>query len=386
MKSTPVYVFENESSVGIDIVPISAFVMIREINPKLEPMILTKVSNNGMSSASTILDFLNDDTLYDAFKADSELERIDAITTDVPAWRILGRNPINYNAGDGSIDFSVSTNSMPTKGAQGYRSFAEGENTLASGAYSHAEGFSTTASGAYSHAEGKDTVASLEGSHAGGLGNTTNLSCSAYATVFGKWSGSVRKGSKNVLEVGWGNDDANRNNIFEIDTCGLGDGPELRAPMTEIKDIVHNRSLVTKEYLTSLLDTLWLGDLVDVTAIPPAGNVTGTAKFQYTGSTYYKYGDIIADPGGVVWRCITRPGYTSSGDQNAKPPTGGTQGDFNAEQVVNWGPIINNQIAAQNHLVVYNPLGGTITPGSGSTPPTGCWENVQDLDMGYYHP
>ncbi len=59
-------------------------------------------------------------------------------------------------------------------GAVGQRSFAHGDNVIASGYASHAEGGGTTASGDYSHAEGTSTTASGDYSHAEGSGTTAS--------------------------------------------------------------------------------------------------------------------------------------------------------------------------------------------------------------------
>ena len=56
----------------------------------------------------------------------------------------------------------------------GYKSFAFGYDTEASGNYSHAEGSLTTASGNYSHAEGSHATAIEENSHAEGYWSTAS--------------------------------------------------------------------------------------------------------------------------------------------------------------------------------------------------------------------
>ena len=60
--------------------------------------------------------------------------------------------------------------------ASGYASHAEGEMTTASGHASHAEGWEITASGANSHAEGNNTTASGDYSHAEGKSTTASAS------------------------------------------------------------------------------------------------------------------------------------------------------------------------------------------------------------------
>ena len=58
--------------------------------------------------------------------------------------------------------------------AYGVSAHAEGANAIASGSYSHAEGDGTIAAGTYSHAEGEYTTASGNGSHAEGYSTTTS--------------------------------------------------------------------------------------------------------------------------------------------------------------------------------------------------------------------
>ena len=62
----------------------------------------------------------------------------------------------------------------PSNSAAALFSFAEGEDTTASGRSSHAEGYKTTASALYAHAEGEETTASGIGSHAEGEETTAS--------------------------------------------------------------------------------------------------------------------------------------------------------------------------------------------------------------------
>ena len=76
--------------------------------------------------------------------------------------------------------------------ASGYASHAEGEMTTASGHDSHAEGSETTASGEKSHAEGQSTTASGDFSHAEGKGTTASAS---YAHSEGVNTSAIGQGS-----------------------------------------------------------------------------------------------------------------------------------------------------------------------------------------------
>ena len=74
----------------------------------------------------------------------------------------------------------------------------------------HAEGFNTAATAEASHAEGKKTIASGSYSHASGYGTKATeeaqFVCGKYNTV----------NSNAVFSVGWGTDDDNRTNLFEV--------------------------------------------------------------------------------------------------------------------------------------------------------------------------
>ncbi len=353
MKNNPIYTFEDKDSRGIDTVPLSGLVLIRDYNGT--PLLITKIKDTGLLSTTTIDQFLVSGTHYESFITSSELEKLPGSD---PAWRILGRDPANYAPGGGSVDFSQSTDPLTPKGAQGSKSFAEGVNTTASGEASHAEGYGTIASGDYSHAGGLNTIASGEASYASGY-NTKSSANIDGAAAFGKWN--VGTPSAYIFEVGNGTSDITRRNAFEIDACTTAYGVELRAPMTEVADIQNGYALVTKDYLISSISDIALGDLSDVTAVPEAGNIR-----LYTELTFYSVGDIIdADDGSGVktYRCITS--YTSA--------AGGTQFEFSAE-IINWAPELNNVV--QNSLLVYNPVASAMS--------TGEWENIEDLDMGYY--
>ena len=119
-------------------------------------------------------------------------------------------------------------------GTVGNNSFAEGQNSTASGAYSHAEGYmsnasgeaahaegSSTASGNYSHSEGQNTVAIGLGSHAEGLGTTSGYQSQH---VFGEYNVpdnalSLTRG-KYVEIVGNGTSNNDKSNARTLDWDG----------------------------------------------------------------------------------------------------------------------------------------------------------------------
>ncbi len=227
MKTNPIYVFEDGSELGINLVPIAGFVMVRKIAPDNRPMLFTKLSNTGMINSSTVDDFLAIGALYDEFAQDSELEKIEA--WGITSWGLLGRDPANYNPGDMSVDFSQS--SSPTHGATGAYSFAGGSNTTALGLGATAFGLDTLASRKGSAAFGIETIApTVDGSIA-----------------FGQYNGASVGTGQTIFEVGMGTSNANRLNAFEVETCG-----RVNAPLVTPADInvsPSSKVLITKEYL-----------------------------------------------------------------------------------------------------------------------------------------
>ena len=95
----------------------------------------------------------------------------------------------NNNTASGNCSHAEGTGNCV---ASGVGSHAEGSWATASGVYSHAEGSGTKAYGEASHAEGKSTTAYSEASHAEGHNTTASNSCShaeGYLTkASGKWS------------------------------------------------------------------------------------------------------------------------------------------------------------------------------------------------------
>ena len=111
----------------------------------------------------------------------------------------------------------------------GERSFAFGNNVVASNKYSHAEGESTIASGYTSHAEGEGTTASGEASHAEG-GNTRasvqySHSEGSYTEASGQYSHA--EGSFNHAEGA--SSHAEGNSTYAIGDCSHAEGRDSKA-------------------------------------------------------------------------------------------------------------------------------------------------------------
>lgn len=82
--------------------------------------------------------------------------------------------------------------------ASGQASHAEGDYSIASGFLSHAEGESTTASGNYSHAEGNRTIANGESQHVQGKFNVADTTS---AFIIG--NGTDNSARSNAMKVDW---------------------------------------------------------------------------------------------------------------------------------------------------------------------------------------
>ncbi len=345
MQQSPIYIFEDTTSVGVSSVPISGLIIVRNDGTN-KPIVITKTGEAGNDDIASFL--ASGDYQEFGFDTKSQLERI--VEGGNTGWRILDRDPTKYgDIGEEAIDFSDSTSASGSNGATGDSSFAANRDNIASGEASFASGLRTTAGGNASFTSGVGTLAPEKG-----------------AAAFGKYNTGDKKF---IFEVGGGVDGTHRDNFFEIDhSCNM-----LRAPLTDvaaIDDITipgHERNLITKEYLdqyTGRSNNLNALDDVVVTPVP--------ASFgAYAGSTHYYKDDFVTVAQGtplVTKNYVCLVGYTSNAN--------GDVPQFKIDRANgHWaeaGPNVN-----ENHLLVYNPKGGT--PGG-----LGEWENIEDLDMGYY--
>ena len=137
MKSTPIFVFDNKTSLLISEVPIHGAVVVIDYDG--ETKIVTKLSNANLTPTSTIEDFIILEDQWQYLGKPSELELIEENGKE--GWRLYKRDENNYgNIGQNAIDFSITTGGYPTSGATGQRSFASGFNSHSIGNYSFCEG------------------------------------------------------------------------------------------------------------------------------------------------------------------------------------------------------------------------------------------------------
>ena len=131
----------------------------------------------------------------------------------------------------------------------GDNSFAEGNNTTASGLDSHAEGDTTTASGYASHAEGFVTTASGEVSHAEGCGAKAASQCQH---AQGKYN--IEDSSDTYADIiGNGTSDTARSNAATVDWSGNAwyAGDVYVGSTSGTNKDAGSKKLATEEYVDS---------------------------------------------------------------------------------------------------------------------------------------
>ncbi len=127
MRRNPIYVFKDTTSQGIYEVPVESMIQIIDSDGVGTPLFTQITNKNGLSSGSTIADFLNIANSHIDLDRDtlSELEKVGN------GWRLLGKNPANYaTLGTNAVDLSDSQ-TVGEYGAKGVASFAVGTGTKA---------------------------------------------------------------------------------------------------------------------------------------------------------------------------------------------------------------------------------------------------------------
>ncbi len=136
MRRNPIYVFKDQTSVGIYDVPLESMIQIIDSDGLGTPLFTQITGKSGLGGTSTIGDFLNTATNYLNLDRDtlSELEKVGS------GWRLLGKDPANYvSVGLGAVDLSNSI-TPGNFGAKGETSFAVGTGTKATNTDSVAMG------------------------------------------------------------------------------------------------------------------------------------------------------------------------------------------------------------------------------------------------------
>lgn len=150
---------------------------VTSVNGKIGEVILTASDVGALPSTTTIPTKVSDLTNDSEFATE---QYVDDAIEDHNTSPLAHVNKMNSENPVGEGSFSMNRKSGSTIGI---RSFAEGENTEASGDYSHAEGQNTIAEGKSAHAEGANTEVEGDYSHAEGEGTYAH---GAYAHVEGQ--------------------------------------------------------------------------------------------------------------------------------------------------------------------------------------------------------
>lgn len=194
-------------------------------------------------------------------------ETLDYFVQSNAGWKVSSNPPSSEDVVGGEI-----FNNYVKNKASGKFSHAEGNSTEASGDNSHAEGSNTVASGINSHAQGNATKVSGNNSFGGGTntlvsgGNTFGFGegiVSDYSNqfVFGKFNSNS---DDSIVEVGYGNSDTDRKNIFSIEKSGV-----VLSGTNSLSSNNTANTLTPKGYVDAEIERLdknvWLGYL-DVTS------------------------------------------------------------------------------------------------------------------------
>jgi hypothetical protein len=142
MKSTPIFVFNDKHSLLVNEVPIHGAIVVIDFDGVTKN--ITKLSNNGVTSSTTIEQFIAMEDNWAFLGKPGELEHIEE--NSVEGWRLYKRDENNYgNIGKDAVDFNITDGGFPESGATGERSFASGFNSHAMGKYSFCEGYTNLA-------------------------------------------------------------------------------------------------------------------------------------------------------------------------------------------------------------------------------------------------
>ena len=144
MKSAPIFVFNDETSILVNEVPIHGTIVVVNYFDDGAKLV-TKLSNDGITNTTTVGEFLEiEETHWVELGGGGELELLEE--NNIKGWRLLKRNEDHYgNIGKEAIDLSITDGGYATSGATGERSFATGYNTHSMGNFSFGEGLTTVA-------------------------------------------------------------------------------------------------------------------------------------------------------------------------------------------------------------------------------------------------
>lgn len=179
-------------------------------------------------------------------------ETLDYFVKSNAGWKVSANDPQSIDVSDGELFNNYVKNKAPGK-----FSHAEGDSTTASGKSSHAQGTSTTAVGNNSFSGGHDTQVGGTNSFGFGEGIITG---SDNQISLGRYN---QNKNDNILELGYGDSDTARKNIFSVDKEGY-----VFSGVDTLTSDKSSNTLAPKGYVDAEIERLdknvWLGHL-DVT-------------------------------------------------------------------------------------------------------------------------
>ena len=180
-------------------------------------------------------------------------ETLDYFVQSNAGWKVSSNPPSSEDVVGGEI-----FNNYVRNKASGKFSHAEGNNTEASGDSSHAEGSGTRVSGNSSFVGGTNT--SVTGSNTFGFGEG-GISDYSNQFIVGRFNSNA---DDNIVEVGYGNSDTDRKNIFSIEKSGT-----VLSGTNSLSSNNTANTLTPKGYVDAEIERLdknvWLG-YIDVTS------------------------------------------------------------------------------------------------------------------------
>ena len=105
MYKNPIYQFDLNTDTGIDSVPVDALVHIKDSDGSGTPRQVLKIDNTGLTSSSTITDFLGNSSLYEEVLDNAIVSDTSLVTNSSQIKNIVQISQTDYdNLGSTSSD------------------------------------------------------------------------------------------------------------------------------------------------------------------------------------------------------------------------------------------------------------------------------------------
>ena len=239
-------------------------------------------------------------------KTEQGYQKIETIVAPMVGEKMDKINP----TGTGSFSLNRKANTTI-----GVRSFAEGDNTTASGRYSHAEGSDTTASGTRSHAEGQSTTASGAHSHAEGNYTTASGQSSHAEGFFTKASGvnqhaqgkyNIEDSAGTYADIIGNGTSSKRSNAATVDWSGNAwyAGDVYVGSTSGTNKDAGSKKLATEEYVSTELGNYTPDPSLGITNATVGQIAKITAVDSNGKPTAWEPVDLPSGGGGEKWELI----------------------------------------------------------------------------------